>query len=86
MAASSEHRYGFRPHRSAHQAIKTISEGQRIKQDVEAFLKTLKLPINQEKSQVVPMRELCFLGYQFKGRHLILSPKSLQNFKHRMRE
>jgi RNA-directed DNA polymerase len=32
------------------------------------------------------MTELCFLGYQFKGRHLIWSPKSLQNFKHRMRQ
>ena len=66
--------------------VKTFAEGQRIKQEVETFLKTLKLPINQEKSQVVPVRELCFLGYQFKGRHLIWSPKSLQNFKRRIRE
>ncbi len=66
--------------------VKTFEEGQRIKQEVETFLKTLKLPINQEKSQVVPMAQLSFLGYQFKGRHLILSPKSLQNFKLRIRE
>jgi RNA-directed DNA polymerase len=51
-------------------SVKTFEEGQRIKQEVETFLTTLKLPINQEKSKVVPVRELCFLGYQFKGRHL----------------
>ncbi len=38
--------------------VKTFAEGQRIKQEVEAFLKTLKLPINQEKSQVVPVEKL----------------------------
>jgi len=41
--------------------VKTFAEGQRIKQEVETFLKTLKLPINQEKSQVVPVNKLCFL-------------------------
>jgi len=65
---------------------KTFTEGQRIKREVEAFLTTLKLPINEEKSQIVPMNKLCFLGYQFKGRHLIWSAKSLQNFKHRIRQ
>ena len=65
---------------------KTFSEGQRIKREVEAFLNTLKLPINDDKSQVVPVGELCFLGYQFRGRHLIWSAKSLKTFKYRIRQ
>ena len=63
---------------------KTFIEGQRITQEVAVFLKTLKLRINEEKSQVVPTDELCFLGYQFKGRYLIWSVKSLKHFKHRI--
>lgn len=65
---------------------KTLKEGQRIKQEIEVFLKTLKLPINEEKSQVVPMGKLSFLGYQFRGRYLTWSEKSLQNFKYRIRQ
>lgn len=37
-------------------STKTFSEGQRIKQEVETFLKTPKLPINEGKSQVVRKR------------------------------
>jgi len=61
-------------------------EGQRIMEDVKRFLGLLKLPINEEKSQVVPVSELSFLGYQFKGRYLILSKKSLATFKHKIRQ
>ena len=60
--------------------------GQRIMAEVTAFLETLKLPINEEKSQIVPVSKLCFLGYQFKGRFLIWSKKSLENFKHKVRQ
>lgn len=60
--------------------------GQRIMEEVITFLKTLKLPINEEKSQIVPVSTLSFLGYQFKGRYLIWSKKSLNNFKHKIRQ
>lgn len=60
--------------------------GQRIMAEVTDFLETLKLPINEEKSQVVPVSKLSFLGYQFKGRFLIWSEKSLNNFKHKVRQ
>lgn len=65
---------------------KSEAEGLRIKQEVENFLQTLKLPVNEEKSQVVPMMGLCFLGYQFRKYRLIWSAKSLRNFKHRIRQ
>jgi RNA-directed DNA polymerase len=38
-------------------SVKSSSEGERIKAEVTAFLETLKLPINTEKSRVVSMRQ-----------------------------
>jgi len=67
-------------------SVKSFSEGERIKAEVITFLETLKLPINTEKSQVVPVRKLCFLGFVFKRNKIIWSPKALVNFKHRIRE
>ena len=48
----------------------------------------LRLVVNQEKSQVVASREFEFLGFAFrKSRATInVSDKSLQRFKHRIRE
>ena len=43
-------------------SVKSFSEGERIKAEVIAFLETLKLPINTEKSQGVSVRKLSFLG------------------------
>ncbi|BCG62755.1 MAG: RNA-directed DNA polymerase [Methyloprofundus sp.] len=67
-------------------SVKSLQEGERIKAEVTAYLKTLKLPINTEKSQVVSRKQLCFLGFAFKGKKIVWSPKSLANFKHRIRE
>lgn len=67
-------------------SVKSFIEGERIKAEVVDFLETLKLPINTEKSQVVPVRKLSFLGFVFKGKKIVWSPKSLANFKHRIRE
>ncbi|MEE9272016.1 MAG: reverse transcriptase domain-containing protein, partial [Robiginitomaculum sp.] len=67
-------------------SVKSPSEGERITAEVIDFLATLKLPINTEKSQVVSVRKLRFLGYIFKGRKIVWSPKALANFKHRVRE
>jgi len=67
-------------------SVKSLIEGERIKAEVVTFLTTLKLPINEEKSQVVSVRQLSFLGFMFKGKKIIWSPKSLANFKHRIRE
>ena len=67
-------------------SVKSLVEGERIKAEVVVFLDMLKLPINEEKSQVVPIKQLSFLGFIFKGKKIIWSPKSLANFKHRIRE
>jgi len=67
-------------------SVKSLVEGERIKAEVVVFLETLKLPINEEKSQVVGIKQLSFLGFMFKGKKIIWSPKSLANFKHRIRE
>jgi RNA-directed DNA polymerase len=37
-------------------------------------------------SQVVSMRQLSFLGFVFKGKKIVWSPKALANFKYRIRE
>jgi len=67
-------------------SVKSLQEGERIKTEVTAYLETLKLPINTEKSQVISSKQLCFLGFAFKGKKIVWSPKSLANFKHRIRE
>jgi RNA-directed DNA polymerase len=67
-------------------SVKSLTEGDRIKAEVIAYLETLKLPINTEKSQVVSRQQLSFLGFAFKGKKIVWSVKSLANFKHRIRE
>ncbi len=67
-------------------SVKSFNEGERVKADVTTYLETLKLPINAEKSQVVSSKQLSFLGFVFKGKKIVWSPKSLANFKYRIRE
>ena len=67
-------------------SVQSFAEGERIKAEVIVFLETLKLPINTEKSQVVSVRKLNFLGFAFKGKKIVWSPKALANFKYRIRE
>ncbi len=67
-------------------SVKSFAEGERIKAEVITFLETLKLPINTEKSQVVSVRKLSFLGFIFKAKKIVWSPKALANFKYRIRE
>ncbi len=67
-------------------SVKSSYEGERIKAEVINFLETLKIPINTEKSQVVSVRKLSFLGFVFKGKKIVWSPNALANFKHRIRK
>jgi hypothetical protein len=60
--------------------------GERIKEDVERFLKTLKLPINPDKSGVVKTNQLSFLGFTFRSKKIVWSDKALKGFKHRIRQ
>lgn len=43
----------------------TPGQGRRIKKQVSRFLNSLKLSVNAEKSQVLPIEQVEFLGYQF---------------------
>lgn len=68
---------------------KSQRSAERIKASVTRFLTgTLRLVVNQEKSRVVASEEFEFLGFAFrKSRATInVSTKSVQRFKHRIRE
>jgi RNA-directed DNA polymerase len=68
---------------------KSQRSAERIMASVTRFLTdTLRLVVNQEKSRVVASKEFEFLGFAFpKSRATInVSPKSIQRFKHRIRE
>ncbi len=46
----------------------------------------LKVKVNQAKSQVRKVEEITFLGFNFRGKKIWVSEKSVSNFKHRLRE
>jgi hypothetical protein len=45
----------------------------------------LKLKVNREKSQVVKIEELEYLGFTFRGIRIFVSDRALKDFKHRLR-
>lgn len=65
--------------------VNSQEAGKRIKEGVECFLKTLKLPINEAKSGVVRTGQLSFLGFTFRGKKIVWSDKALKAFKHQIR-
>lgn len=65
--------------------VETKEAGERVKEDIECFLKTLKLPINHDKSSVMKTNALSFLGFTFRGKKIVWSDKALQSFKHQIR-
>ncbi|MCP3662966.1 MAG: group II intron reverse transcriptase/maturase [Gammaproteobacteria bacterium] len=67
-------------------SVKSPSSGFRVKAQVERFLEKLKLPINEAKSSVCRMSQLSFLGFIYKGKRIVWSPKSLRDFKWRVRQ
>jgi len=145
----SEHSHGFRPNRSAHDAVKQVSQycqqkrqiavdidlskffdrvnhdllmtllgrriadkgllqligrylrcgimdgdtlipsraGERVMQSLTRFIERgLKLKVNTEKSQVVPSTQCKFLGFRFRGKQILWHLKSMDKFKHHVRE
>lgn len=68
---------------------KSERAARRVFQSLQRYLtECLRLVVNEAKSKVVPWRELEFLGFRVHGRYLRirLTDKSLQRFKHRIRE
>ncbi len=67
--------------------VKSQRAGKRVLVSLTRFIEQdLKLKVNEQKSQVVKSSESKFLGFSFKGKHIVWHPKSLQKFKHRVRE
>jgi len=62
--------------------VKSQRAGNRVLSSVIRFLeKRLKLMVNENKSQVVPINQYKFLGFSFKGNKIIAHPRSLAKFK-----
>jgi hypothetical protein len=96
----SDHSYGFRPGRSAHQAVTKAQQyniyvrspraGERVMEGISNFItRKLKLKVNSEKSAVARPAERKFLGFSFtreESPRLRIAPKAVQRFKQRVRE
>jgi RNA-directed DNA polymerase len=63
--------------------VKSMSAAWRVKANVTRFLeKRLKLGINNDKSRIVPSKQLEFLGFCFRGTKISGCDKALHRFKH----
>lgn len=66
--------------------VKSTSAGHRTMERVSRFLITsLKLLVNNDKSQVVKTNKLHFLGFTFKGHKIRWSDQALRDFKYNIR-
>lgn len=66
--------------------VKSKRAGRRVMAKISCYLtQKLKLKVNCEKSQVVKIEELNYLGFTFRGIRIFVSDQALQDFKHRLR-
>lgn len=67
--------------------VKSPRAGRRVLKSLTRFIEDdLKLKVNEQKSRVVKSSQAKFLGFSFKGKHIVWHPKTLAKFKHRVRE
>lgn len=67
--------------------VKSTSSGYRVMNNMTRFLeKRLKLKVNESKSRVAKTNEVNFLGFEFRGKKIVWSDKSLADFKHKVRK
>ncbi len=67
--------------------VKSQRAGERVMQSLTRLIeKDLKLKVNTEKSQVVPSTQCKFLGFRFRGKQILWHSKSMDKFKHQVRE
>ncbi|WP_241264369.1 group II intron reverse transcriptase/maturase, partial [Bowmanella dokdonensis] len=67
--------------------VKSQRAGERVLKSISGYLESrLQLVINSEKSQVVKASESKFLGFTFRSGRIQWHPKTLENFKQRIRE
>jgi RNA-directed DNA polymerase len=66
--------------------VKSRRAGRRVMANISRYLtQTLKLEVNREKSQVVKIEDLEYLGFTFRGIRIFASHQSLADFKHRLK-
>ena len=66
--------------------VRSQRAGERVLASVTNYVqKQLKLLVNEQKSQVVPISKSKFLGFSFKGKWLIWHPKVIKQFKWKVR-
>lgn len=66
--------------------VKSKRAGRRVMTNISRYLtQTLKLKVNPEKSCVVKIEALNYLGFTFRGIRIFASAQAMQDFKHRLR-
>ncbi|MBW4692667.1 MAG: group II intron reverse transcriptase/maturase [Lyngbya sp. HA4199-MV5] len=66
--------------------VKSRRAGRRVMGGISRYLtQTLKLKVNREKSRVVKIEDLEYLGFTFRGIRIFASHQALQDFQHRLK-
>ncbi|WP_242036540.1 group II intron reverse transcriptase/maturase [Leptolyngbya sp. FACHB-321] len=66
--------------------VKSRRAGRRVMANISRYLtQKLKLKVNREKSRVVRIEDLEYLGFTFRGIRIFTSSQALQDFKHRLK-
>lgn len=66
--------------------VKSKRAAQRVMKSLIHYLENrLKLKVNATKSQTVQVNDLQYLGFSFRGSKILVSPKSLDNFKYTLK-
>jgi RNA-directed DNA polymerase len=67
--------------------VRSKRAGERVLKSISRYLKErLKLTVNTRKSQVVLVNQSKFLGFTFTKRHIKWHPKTVKQFKYRVRQ
>jgi RNA-directed DNA polymerase len=66
--------------------VKSRRAGQRVMAKMSHYLtQKLKLKVNRQKSRVVKIEELNYLGFTFRGIRIFATDQAIKDFKHRLR-
>jgi RNA-directed DNA polymerase len=65
--------------------VRSQRAGVRVMAGITRYLEKLKVRVNGDKSNVVPVQESSFLGFTFKGKKLVATAKAVMEFKHRLK-
>jgi RNA-directed DNA polymerase len=66
--------------------VKSMRAGKRVMANISRYLtRKLQLKVNRQKSQVVNVHALEYLGFKFKGIRVYWSDKAFADFKHRLK-